>query len=165
MSTETTFDVAAIASIIAQRKAMPGALLPILHDIQEAVGYIPTSMSPAIADGLNLSRTEVHSVITYYHFFRPLPPGKHLVHICGAEAGQARGCKSLLNRAKDLLACDFHQVTDDGKFSMEVVYCLGQCASGPAVQIDDDWYARESNEKFNRLIQAKRGVQCAQRIQ
>lgn len=159
MSTETTFDVAAITSIIAQRKAMPGALLPILHDIQEAVVYIPASMVPAIADGLNLSRAEVHGVITYYHFFRQHPAGKHVVQICRAEACQARGCESLVDHVKELLACDFHEITDDGKFSLEVVYCLGQCASGPAIQIDDDLYARVSNEKFNRLIQAKRGVQ------
>jgi formate dehydrogenase subunit gamma len=80
MGTETTFNAAAIASIIAQRKAIPGALLPILHDIQEAVGYIPTRMVSAIADGLNLSRAEVHGVITYYHFFRQHPAGKHVMH-------------------------------------------------------------------------------------
>lgn len=159
MSTEHTFDAAAIESIIAQRKAMPGALLPILHDIQNAVGYIPPSMVPAIAEGLNLSRAEVHGVITYYHFFRQHPAGKHVVQICRAEACQARGCESLVDHAKEMLGCDFHEITDDGKFSLEVVYCLGQCASGPAIQIDDDLYARVSNEKFNKLIQAKRGVQ------
>ncbi|HEV7856351.1 MAG TPA: formate dehydrogenase subunit gamma [Herminiimonas sp.] len=153
------FDVAAVESIIAQRKAMPGALLPILHDIQSAVGYIPPSAVPSIADGLNISRAEVHGVITYYHFFRQHPAGKHVVQICRAEACQARGCESLVDHAKALLGCDFHGTTDDGNFSLETVYCLGQCASGPAIQIDDDLYARVSHEKFNRLIQAKRGVQ------
>lgn len=159
MSARNTFDVAAVESIIARRKEMPGALLPILHDIQKVVGYIPPSTVPAIADGLNISRAEVHGVITYYHFFRQHPAGRHVVQICRAEACQARGCESLAEHAKELLGCDFHGTTDDGKFSLETVYCLGQCASGPAVQIDDDLYARVSTEKFNRLIQAKRGVQ------
>ncbi|HTH44535.1 MAG TPA: NAD(P)H-dependent oxidoreductase subunit E, partial [Oxalicibacterium sp.] len=79
MSTQNTFDMAKVESIIAQRKAMPGALLPILHDIQSAVGYIPPSTVPAIADGLNISRAEVHGVITYYHFFRQHPAGQHVV--------------------------------------------------------------------------------------
>jgi len=159
MSAENTFDMAAVVSIIAQRKAMPGAMLPILHEIQDAIGYIPPSVVPDIADALNVSRAEVHGVITYYHFFRQHPAGKHVVQICRAEACQARGCESLVDHAKELLGCDFHQITDDGTFSLEVVYCLGQCASGPAIQIDDDLHARVSKEKFNRLIQAKRGVQ------
>lgn len=159
MSTQNTFDMAAVESIIAQRKEMPGALLPILHDIQSAIGYIPPSTVPAIADSLNISRAEVHGVITYYHFFRQHPTGKHVVQICRAEACQARGCEDLASHAKALLGCDFHGTTDDGTFSLETVYCLGQCATGPTIQIDDDLYARVSKEKFNRLIQAKRGVQ------
>lgn len=159
MSTQNTFDMAAVESIIAQRKEMPGALLPILHDIQSAIGYIPSSTVPSIADSLNISRAEVHGVITYYHFFRQHPAGKHVVQICRAEACQARGCEDLASHAKELLGCDFHGTTDDGKFSLETVYCLGQCATGPTIQIDNDLYARVSKEKFNRLVQAKRGVQ------
>lgn len=159
VDTHVPFDMEAIDSIIAQRKATPGALLPILHEIQNTIGYIPPGSVPAIADGLNVSRAEVHGVITYYHFFRQHPTGKNVVQICRAEACQARGCESLVDHAKELLGCDFHGTTDDGNFSLETVYCLGHCASGPAIQINDDLYARVSNEKFNRLIQAKRGVQ------
>jgi len=159
VNTQTPFDLAAVEAIIAQRKATPGALLPILHDIQGVVGYIPPSIVPAIAEGLNISRAEVHGVITYYHFFRQHPVGEHVVQICRAEACQARGCEALADHAKELLGCDFHGTTDDNKFTLQTVYCLGQCASGPAIQIDDDLYARVSKEKFNSLIQAKRGVQ------
>jgi formate dehydrogenase subunit gamma len=159
MGNQPTFDMGTVESIIAQRKGMPGALLPILHDIQSALGYIPPSAVPTIADGLNVSRADVHGVITYYHFFRQHPAGQHIIQICRAEACQARGCESLAAHAKELLGCDFHGTTDDGRFSLETVYCLGQCASGPAIQIDDDLYARVSEEKFKRLIQAKRGVQ------
>lgn len=159
IQTPASFDMAAIESIIAQRKTMPGSLLPILHDIQNTVGYIPPASVPAIAEGLNISRAEVHGVITYYHFFRQHPAGKHVVQVCRAEACQARGGESLAEHAKELLGCDFHGTTADGNFSLEAVYCLGQCASGPAIQIDDDLHARVSPEKFNRLIQAKRSVQ------
>lgn len=159
VDTQIPFDMAAVESIIAQRKAMPGAMLPILHEIQEKIGYIPPTAVPAIAEGLNVSRAEVHGVITYYHFFHQHPMGKHVVQICRAEACQARGCESLVDHAKELLGCDFHGITDDGNFSLKTVYCLGQCASGPAIVIDDDLYARVSTEKFNRLIQAKRGMQ------
>jgi formate dehydrogenase subunit gamma len=161
MSTQTSFaevpfDSAKVAAIIAQHKSRPGALLPMLHDIQSAIGFIPPASVAAIADGVNLSRAEVHGVITYYHFFRQHPAGKHVVQICRAEACQARGCESLVEHAKELLGCDFHSTTDDNTFTLENVYCLGQCANGPAVQIDDDLYARVSNEKFNRLIETKR---------
>lgn len=159
MSTQNAFDMAKVESIIAQRKEMPGALLPILHDIQNAIGFIPPTVVPSIADSLNISRAEVHGVITYYHFFRQHPAGQHVVQICRAEACQSRGCEELADHAKELLGCDFHGMTEDGKFSLETVYCLGQCSIGPAIQIDDDLYARVSKEKFNRLIQAKRGVQ------
>jgi formate dehydrogenase subunit gamma len=159
MSIPAPFDMTTVESIIAQRKNMPGALLPILHEIQEKVGYIPPEVVSPIDDGLNISRAEVHGVITYYHFFRQHPPGKHVVQICRAEACQARGCESLVDHARKLLGCDFHGTTEDGSFSLENVYCLGQCASGPAIQIDDDLHARVSKEKFKRLIQAKRGMQ------
>src|SRR5437868_8930437 len=85
------FDRAAVAAVIAQRKAMPGAMLPILHGVQEAVGHIPPQAVQLIADELNVSRAEVHGVITYYHFFRQTPPGRHVLQICRAEACQAMG--------------------------------------------------------------------------
>jgi formate dehydrogenase subunit gamma len=158
-NTQKPFDMSAVEAIIAQRKAMPGAMLPILHGIQGAVGYIPSEVVPLIAQELNVSRAEVHGVITYYHHFRQTPPGRHVVQICRAEACQAMGGDALAAHAKAALACDFHETSGDGAFSLEPVYCLGQCACGPAIMIGDDLHARVSSDKFNRLLDAKRGAQ------
>lgn len=159
MNTQIPFDMSAVEAIIAQRKSMPGAMLPILHGIQEKVGYIPSEVVPLIAQELNVSRAEVHGVITYYHYFRQTPPGRHVVQICRAEACQAMGGDALAAHAKAALACDFHETTEDGAFTLEPVYCLGQCACGPAIMIGDDLHARVSSDKFNRLLDAKRGAQ------
>jgi len=149
-------DLDHISTLIVAQKAMPGALLPILHAIQESVGYIPSEAVPLIAQELNLSRAEVHGVISFYHFFRQQPAGRHVVQICRAEACQARGSAALEAHAKAVLECDFHGTTSDGQFTLEPVYCLGQCACGPAVMIDDELHARVSPAGFNRLLQTKR---------
>lgn len=152
------FDRAAVEVVIAQRKAMPGALLPILHGIQEAVGHIPPQTVQLIADELNLSRAEVHGVITYYHHFRQAPPGRHVLQVCRAEACQSVGGEALAAHAKATLACDFDETTADGVFSLESVYCLGQCACGPAVMMGDELHARVSPGKLDRLLDANRGA-------
>ena len=157
-STPQAFDIKDVEAIIAQRKAMPGAMLPILHALQEKIGHVPPQAVPLIADALNVSRAEVHGVITYYHFFRQTPPGRHVVQVCRAEACQARGGEALAEQVKAILGCDFHASTNDGQFTLEPVYCLGQCACGPAIMIGDDLHARVSAEKFNRLLEAKRGT-------
>ncbi|NMM26206.1 MAG: formate dehydrogenase subunit gamma [Glaciimonas sp.] len=158
MNTQIPFDMSTVEAIIAQHKALPGAMLPILHGIQEQVGYIPPQAVPLIAQELNLSRAEVHGVITYYHYFRQTPPGRHVIQICRAEACQAMGGDALAAHAKAALACDFHETTQDGVFTLEPVYCLGQCACGPAIMIGDDLHARVSSDKFNRLLDVKRGA-------
>lgn len=159
MNTPTAPEPGTLEALIARHKAMPGAMLPILHAIQGAVGYIPPEAVPLIADALNVSRAEVHGVITFYHHFRQTPPGRHVVRICRAEACQAVGGEALAAHATATLACDFHETTGDGAFSLEPVYCLGQCACGPAIMIGDDVHARVSPDKFNRLLGAKRGAQ------
>lgn len=158
MNTEVSFDGDVIDDIIVRHKTQPGAMLPILHAIQHAVGYIPSQAIPLIAQGLNVSRAEVHGVITYYHHFRQQPAGKHVVRVCRAEACQARGANALVDHAKAALGCDFHQTTRDRAFTLEPVYCLGQCACGPAIMIGEDVHARVTPERFDRLLQAKRGA-------
>lgn len=159
MNMQQPFDMAAVQAIINRHLSMPGALLPMLHAIQDKVGYVPSETVPLIASGLNLSRAEVHGVVSFYHFFHQHPVGKHVVQICRAEACQARGSEALIAHAKATLACDFHDTTADGQFTLEPVYCLGQCACGPNIMLDDKLYARVSNDKLNRLLQAKRDVQ------
>lgn len=156
MNRQQVFDVAAVRSIIAERKQMTGAMLPILHGIQEKVGYIPSDAVAMIASELNVSRAEVHGVVSFYHFFRQQPPGKHVVQVCRAEACQARGSDVFAEQAQQVLGCGFHETTADGQFTLEPVYCLGQCACGPNITIDDALHARVNLAKFQRLVQAKR---------
>lgn len=132
-------------AIFSEHRQQAGALLPILHDIQHALGYVPDEAVPLIAKELNLSRAEVHGVITYYHHFRRTPPPRHVVHVCCAEACQANGSEALAEHAAARL--------QHGDIAMEPVYCLGLCAIGPAVQIDETTlHARVTPEKFDKLV-------------
>jgi formate dehydrogenase subunit gamma len=126
------------------------ALMPLLHDVQDALGYIPPESVPAIAEGLNLSRAEVHGVISFYHHFRSTPPARHVIRLCRAEACQARGSETLAVHAE--------AVVQGRDLDLETVYCLGLCASGPAMQIDEtQLYARLSPEKFDALVAGLEG--------
>ena len=148
----------AVTSALAAHRHRPGALLPILHAIQHALRHIPATAVPAIADALNLSRAEVHGVISYYHHFRQTPPGRQVVQICRAEACQAVGADHLLAHAQALLRCPLHQTSSDGAISLEPVFCLGQCAAGPAIMIDDTLHGRVDPVRFDTLM-ASLGVQ------
>jgi formate dehydrogenase subunit gamma len=152
--TESSSTAATVQEIIASLKNKPGALLPILHGIQDALGYIPADSVPVIAQGLNLSRAEVHGVISFYHYFRDTPPGKQTIHLCRAESCQAMGGKQLEQHVKTRLGIDFHETTADGKFSLEPVYCLGNCACSPAMQIGEEIYGRVSANSFDAAINA-----------
>lgn len=140
--------------IVAAMQDMPGALLPILHEIQHALGYVPEDCVPIIAEGLNLSRAEVHGVISFYHHFRSEPAGKHMVQICRAEACQAVGARSLEAHVQTSLGVKMGETTTDGNLTIEPVYCLGNCACGPSVQIGEDVYARVTPERFDELMAA-----------
>lgn len=154
--TESTSIQETVQAVITTLKDKPGALLPILHGIQDALGYIPADSVPAIAQGLHLSRAEVHGVISFYHYFRETPPGKQTVHICRAESCQAMGGKQLEQHVKDQLGIDYHETTADGQFSLEPVYCLGNCACSPAIQIGDDIYGKVSAQSFDAIINEKK---------
>ncbi|AJP49604.1 formate dehydrogenase [Rugosibacter aromaticivorans] len=146
-----------VDAILKAKQSLPGALLPILHDIQDALGYIPPDAVPSIARALNLSRAEVHGVITYYHYFRQSPPGRHVVRVCRAEACQSVGCEALAAHVQGALACGFHATSADGLVTLEPVYCLGHCAVGPNIQIDETTlHARVTPEKFDQLLASLR---------
>ena len=134
-----------VLRIIAAKQTLPGALLPILHEIQEELGHIPPESVPLIAKELNLSRAEVHGVITYYHHFRQTPPGRHVVRVCCAEACQAVGGEALAEHARTRLA--------GSEVTLEPVYCLGLCACGPALQVDETHlHAAMTPAKFDALV-------------
>lgn len=146
-------DYRAVAlSAVAALKNKPGALLPILHAIQNELGFVPAAVVQVVADVLNLSRAEVHGVITYYHYFRTKPPGRHHIQICRAEACQAMGADALAAHAEKRLSCAFHETRADGAVSLESVYCLGLCAQSPALMINGDLHARVTPEKFDQLL-------------
>ena len=132
----------------------PGALLPILHAIQDRYGYVPDAAVPIVAEVLNLSRAEVHGVVTFYHFFRARPGGKHVVYLCRAEACQSMGARALERYARDKLKIDFHETTDDGRFSLEPVYCLGNCACSPAIMVDETVHGRVTPERFDEILKS-----------
>lgn len=159
VNTQAVFDLDVIKEIVVRSKDTPGAMLPILHEIQDAAGYIPAESVAIIADALNLSRAEVHGVITYYHHFRQQPPVKHVLKLCQAEACQAVGSAALAEHAKAMLGCNFHEHTGDGMIAIEPVYCLGHCACGPSLMVNDaDVHARMTTVKFDALLQELRGT-------
>ena len=150
-------------TVLARRAQEPGALLPILHEVQDALGHVPREVVPQIADALNLSRAEVHGVVTYYHHFRSEAPGQHVVQVCRAEACQAMGADDLLAHAQQRLGCAAHGTTKDGAFTLEPAFCLGLCASSPALAIDDEPHARMTPQAFDALIHETQGLQEAKR--
>jgi formate dehydrogenase subunit gamma len=141
-----------VSSIVSRLEKTPGALLPILHAIQDAIGFVPGAAVPIVAEGLNLSRAEVHGVISFYHYFRDTPPGRHTIHLCRAEACQSMNQHSLEAHSKARLGVDFHQTTADGAFTLEPVYCLGNCACSPAMMIDGDLYGRVTPDRFDEIV-------------
>ncbi|MGP9798134.1 formate dehydrogenase subunit gamma [Halomonas sp. 86] len=130
----------------------PGALLPILHALQDRFGFIPPDAVPLIAESLQLTSAEVHGVISFYHHFRTAPPGRHVVQICRAEACQAVGARQLEAHAKARLGIDYHQTTSDQEITLEAVYCLGNCACGPSVRVDNGVCGRVTPEAFDALL-------------
>jgi formate dehydrogenase subunit gamma len=148
-------DTAAIRELAAALSAKPGALLPILHAVQDRFGYVPESAIPIIAGTLNLSRAEVHGVVSFYHFFRTSPPGQQTLYVCRAEACQAMGARGLERHIKDKLGVGFHETTSDGRFSLEPVYCLGNCACSPSVMVGETVYGRVTPERFDALLEPK----------
>jgi len=149
---------AAIADIIRTHRTLPGAMLPILHAIQDRLGHIPPDAVPAIADGLNVSRAEVHGVITYYHHFHQHPVALQVIQVCRAEACQARGSVALAEHVQQSLGCGFHGTSLDGAVTLEPVYCLGHCAVGPNIAIGDRLHARVTPARFDALLQAAGGA-------
>ena len=143
-----------IDAILRDCAERPGPLLIVLHAVQKEFGYVPAEAVPLIADGLNLSRAEVHGVLSFYHYFRRAPLGQHVIQVCRAESCQAMNADSLAAHVQQRLQIGFHETTADGRFSLEPVYCLGNCACSPAIMIDDELHGRVSPERFDALIAA-----------
>lgn len=152
MSGISQWDPQAVQDVIASLKDKPGALLPILHGIQDSQGYVPSESIPLIAEALQQTRAEIHGVITFYHHFRLTPPGRYTLQVCRAEACQARGARILEAHVQKTLGVGYHSTTLDREFSLEPVYCLGNCACGPSIRVDDEIIGRVTPDRFDQLV-------------
>lgn len=154
--------IAQVREIVARHALQRGGLLPALHEVQDTLGYVPPEVVGEIALGFNLSRAEVHGVITYYHHFRSAPAGRHVLEVCRAEACQAMGADALWQHACDGLGLpEAGGTRPDGAMTLQPVYCLGLCAQSPAAMLDGRPHARLSPERLDRVIGACMGVEVS----
>ena len=154
----TPSDLAKIDVHIAANKHLPGALLPLLHAIQDDIGWVPEAAYLPISKALALSVAEVHGVVTFYHHFHTHPVGKHVLQICRAESCQAMGSEKLEANVKAALGIDYHQTTSDGAITLLPIYCLGNCACSPAVMLGDDVYGRMTADKVAEIVAEARAA-------
>jgi formate dehydrogenase subunit gamma len=140
---------------VARYAGQQGNLLPILHSVQDALGFIPDASVPMLAEALQLSRAEIHGVISFYPYFRRRPAPGVFLEVCRAEACQAMGGEALAQHARQRLGCEFGHSADNGSATLAPVYCLGLCAQSPAVMIDGQPHARMTPAKLDQLLQAK----------
>lgn len=141
-----------IAALIDRHLGLEGPLLPILHAVQAAFGYVPATALPLIAQALNITKAEVHGVVSFYHDFREVPAGRHVVKICRAEACQAVGANGLAADTLAQLGIAWHGTTPNGAVTVEPVYCLGLCACGPAAMVDDKVVGRVDRARMDALL-------------
>ena len=144
--------IAQVQDILTAHAGMEGPLLPILHAVQAEFGHVPQEALPVIAKSLNLSRAEVHGVMSFYHDFREEPAGKHVVKLCRAEACQAMGADRIAAHAKGRLGVDWHGTTLDGAVTLEPIFCLGLCACAPAAMVDGKLIGRVDEARLDALI-------------
>lgn len=142
----------AVLEAVKASRSLQGALLPVLHGIQDRLGWVPPRAVPLVAFELNLSRAEVHGVLSFYHYFLQSKPGRQVIYLCRAEACQAVGAAALEAHAKQKLGVEFHGTSADGRFTLEPVYCLGNCACGPSLMIDKELHARVTPGQFDKLV-------------
>ncbi|HTT76006.1 MAG TPA: formate dehydrogenase subunit gamma [Candidatus Binataceae bacterium] len=147
-----SWDQAKVTAIIGDLKDRPSPLLLVLRRIQDELGWVPAEAVPLIASALRLSRAEVHGVISFYHDFKHAPPGRNIIKLCRAESCQALGAVALADYVKNRLGIDFGQTTSDRNFTLEAVYCLGNCACSPAAVVNGELVGRATIERLNQAI-------------
>ena len=140
------------AAIIQEMRGLEGPLLPILHGIQEEFGHVPQDSLPVIAEALNISRAEVHGVVSFYHDYRSHPAGRHVLKLCQAESCQSMGSDAVAAKIKQLLGIGFHETTRDGSVTLEPVYCLGLCACSPSAMLDGEVIGRLDDAKIEEIV-------------
>lgn len=148
----STIALERVQAHIEAHRGVEGALLPLMHAIQDDIGYIPEEVYPQISKALALSIAEVHGFVTFYHHFRTHPVGKHVLQVCRAESCQAMGAEKLEAEIKKQLGVDYHETTLDGEVTLLPVYCLGNCACSPAVMMDEEVYGRVDAQMVAELV-------------
>ncbi len=148
------FTLELAAEVVEEFRGQRGALINALHKLQETFGYVDEAALPLLGKLFNLSRAEVHGVTSFYHDFRRHKPGRYTIKVCQAEACQAMGSEPLTTAIKKQLGCDFHETTKDGLFTLEPVYCLGNCACSPNVMVNKQTYGRVNEKSFKALTGA-----------
>jgi formate dehydrogenase subunit gamma len=146
--------VATVRAVCAEMGNRPDALLEILHEVQARLGFVPAETLAPIAAALNLSRAEVHGVFTFYHDFRDAPAGRHIVKLCRAEACQSVGADALAAAAESVLGTPCGTTSADGQVTLEAVYCLGNCALGPAALVNGRLHGRLNNNKLTKIVKS-----------
>jgi formate dehydrogenase subunit gamma len=141
-----------ILAAVERHRHRDGPLIEVLHEVQAEFGCIPSGAVPVIARALNLSRAEVHGVVSFYHHFRTRAPGRHVLQICRAESCQAAGGRAIERHAQERLGVGFGGTTADGRLTLEAVYCLGLCASSPAAMLDGELHGRVNTASLDALI-------------
>lgn len=141
-----------VRAIVGAHRSLRGALLPILHEIQDEIGHVDASVVPMLAESLALSQAEIHGVLAFYHEFRRTAPGRHVIRVCLAEACQARGVDDLVAHVRSRLKLDFGETDADGRFTLEAVYCLGNCALGPTIEVDGRLHGRVDADRFDEVV-------------
>jgi formate dehydrogenase subunit gamma len=149
------------AVIVEEHRHLRGALLPILHAFQEEFGCIDDAAIPFLARELNLSRADVHGVVSFYHDFRRSRPGRHTVKVCRAEACQSMGCNDLVSHIENRLSVRLGETTPDDAFTIEAVFCLGNCALAPAVMVDKRLYGRVDTRRLDIILGATLAAEAA----
>jgi len=141
-----------VSGAVAAHRGEPGPLLAILHDVQRELGYLPREATALLAQELNLSRADVHGVVTFYKDFRDTPPARRTVRICRAEACQARGARDLVAHAEQRLGVPVGAAAPDGSVELGQVFCFGNCALGPTVEVDGRLHGRVDAARFDELV-------------
>ncbi len=158
MTGAVPWDAARAQEIIAAHLGLEGPALPILHALQHEFGYVPEAAVPQLAEALNISRAEMHGVVTFYHDFKRQPQGRHVLKICRAESCQSMGAEKM---ARDFLArlkLEWGETTPDGALTVETVYCLGLCAHSPSAIFDEEPIGRVDGAKLDELAEEARSA-------
>lgn len=147
-----TFSNERTREIVSAHSGLEGPLMPILHAVRDAFGHVPEAAVPVIAEELNLSRAEVHGVVTFYHDFNRKPHGRHVVKFCRAEACQSMGCDDLIAHAEKALGVEMGETSADGRVTLEPIFCLGLCACAPSAMVDSEIVGRLDKAAVDLIV-------------